>query len=703
MSGYLFAERKGLNLFAKGRSLADDKVTKALDVFSALRGEWDSIHDRALEDLFFLSDDDFAQWDAKDASSRLETGRPVLTVDQLAQHVHQVVNDIRMNTPTINVIPKAGADAETADIFKGLIKNIEYESRADAAYDAAAEFAVKSGLGFLRVDHEYQDDDSFDQVLRIKAVINPQAVYINGVEPDGSDATRCIILDRWDVTDFKSKYPNKSVVCFEDAKNLKEKKDTEQITLAEYFYISDNDKEIALTNNGLLVDFAEGVDYKMRRKVTERTVHRCLLSGADTLEETTFPGKYIPVIPVYGQIAWMKGERSLYSLIRKSKDAQRLYNFWASLETEIIMKQPNAPIMVAEGQIEDYAADWQNPAKSMALRYKTHDVEGNPLPAPIRLAPPAMPSGIVNARREAQDDIKASMGMYDASLGRRSNETSGVAIAHRQQEGAVATFHFGDNLVRSISQVGRVLVNAIPVIYDTPRILNIIGDEEEVETVGVNGAMAEGQEQEYNLIEGRYDVRVTTGASFTTQRQEAAKYFQEIIGNNPALMQVAGDLLFKYQDFPGAQAMAARIKKTISPELLEEEGADQDPQIMALTQQLQQAQAMMQEMQGQLAQAQDESERKDGELQVKAIAEQQKASLEEQKLQVAILKIRVDAEQKEKDRQLKMMEIGLKEQEQERKDTEAALKALGELTEPEEIQETGYAGNQAAFEQGDFG
>lgn len=681
--------------------MTDIKVKKALDVFKGLKNEWGTIHEKGLEDLHFLSDDEFSQWDAEDAKQRIETGRPVLTVDQLSQHIHQTVNDIRMNTPTINVIPKSGGDVETADIFKGLIKNIEYESRADAAYDTAAEFSVKSGLGFLRVDHEYEGD-TFDQVLRIKTVINPQAVYINGVEPDGSDATKAIVLDRWNVSDFKEKYPNKSVVCFEDASNLKEKKDEEQITIAEYFYISEDEKEIALTANGEVVDYADGGNYRMRRKVIERTVHRCLLSGADVLEETTFPGKYIPIVPVYGEISWNKGVRSLFSLIRKSKDAQRLYNFWRSLETELIMKQPNAPVMVGEGQIEDYKEDWANPAKSMALRYKTHDVDGNPLPAPIRLSPPTVPSGIVNASAEARDDIKASMGMYNASLGKRTNETSGVAIAQRKQEGDVATFHFGDNLVRAISQVGRILVNAIPVIYDTPRILSIIGDEEETKEVGVNGQVVEDQEESYDLTQGRYDVRVTTGASFTTQRQEAAVYFQKIIGSNPALMQVAGDLLFKYQDFPGAQAMAARIKKTIPPELLQKDGEEQDPQVVALSQQLQKMQELIQQMQAEGAQLQEKLDDKEAELQIKAMSERHKAEMEEQRLQLDAYKIRVEADQKEKDRQLKLAELGLKEQDQERKDTQTALDVLGEMTEPEEIPVTEYAGNEAAFNKGDF-
>src|SRR5690606_27923693 len=132
-----------------------------------------------------------------------------------------------------------------------------------------------------------------------------------------------------------------------------------------------------------------------------------ILSGEDVLEKTVFPGKYIPLIPVYGDEHWMEGRRSLFSLIRKSKEAQKMFNFWKSLETEMLMKQPQAPVMGPVGAFEGFEEDWRNPSKTMALQYNAVSADGHPIPKPERLPAPTVPTGFVNACRETVDDIKA--------------------------------------------------------------------------------------------------------------------------------------------------------------------------------------------------------------------------------------------------------------------------------------------------------
>lgn len=111
--------------------MTDDVISSAQEKWQRDQSAWSEIYDKAREDLHFLSDDEFAQWDKKDYDARVTTGRPAITIDQLNQFVHQVANDIRMNTPSINVIPaEKDSDVETAEIFKGLIRNIEYTSNA---------------------------------------------------------------------------------------------------------------------------------------------------------------------------------------------------------------------------------------------------------------------------------------------------------------------------------------------------------------------------------------------------------------------------------------------------------------------------------------------------------------------------------------------------------------------------------------------
>lgn len=660
-----------------------DVLKRAQENYQRDKEYWSDIYRKAREDMYFISDNEDAQWGLDDRRERGK--RPCLTIDQLGQFIHQVANTIRMNTPTINIIPGTDADIETADVFKGLIRNIEYRSNADEAYDTASLSSIRCSIGFIFVDHGYVGDTGFEQELTIKRSVNPLQCWLDcdSIEADGSDARRGIKIQTMSVGEFKRRYPRAKVSSFgDDTKS--NYKDDESVNVAEYYEIIEETKEVGLLETGDIQEVAEDVEYSATRALKKAKVMRYILSGAEVLAESRFPGKYIPIIPVYGEEAWIDGKRQLYSLIRKSKDAQRMYNYWKSLETELLMKQPNAPVMAAAGTVENYKDDWQNPGKSMVLRYDHVDADGNPAPKPERLAPPAIPTGIVNAARSTVDDIKATMGIYNASLGEASNETSGVAISRRKEEGDVATYHFGDNLVRSITHVGRLLVCAIPEVYDTPRVIQIIGNEDEPKQIGINGAIAPDQERGFDLTKGEYGVRVITGASFTTKRQEAAEFFQSIVEKQPDLMMIMGDLLFKNMDFSGAQAMAERMKKVVDPKFLDE-NKDQpqiDPEKEQMKLVIQQGEQLLADLQAQLAEAQQQLKNKDGEIQVKAMAEENTAANDQAKIELELLKLRTEQEkiQTERDKirqenEFKMAALAIKQKELELKEQDMHLRA----------------------------
>lgn len=635
----------------------NEVVAEALKLFERDRSAWSSVYQKALEDLEFQSDKPYAQWDDATYSDRKQTGRPVITLDQLSQFVHQVVNDIRQSTPSINCIPAGEAsDPELADIYKGIIKGIEYQSKADIAYDTAATNSVKSSFGFIRVDHDYTSDTGFEQTLCIKRVINPLATYIdsNSVSLDGSDAKHAHVLEDMTVGEFKGRWPDYDAVNFSEKKERKGNAngDAEMVTVCEFFQIEEEEKEVALDEDGSILmaqDDGELPEAKVKRKVKRVTVKRYWLSGQDVLESGTFPGKYIPVIPVYGEEAWIDGKRHLFSLIRKAKDGQMMFNLWASLETELLLKQPQAPVMVPAGSIENYSQDWKSPSKSMALRYDQWDGEGRPFNEPTRLQPPTIPTGIVNAKQESLNDIKSTLGMYSASIGQKSNAISGVAYNAQKTEGDTATYHYAANLNVSIEHVGRVLAAAIPEVIDTPQVIRIIGAEDEPQMIAVNGApMQEGQKRSFDLKAGQVDVRITTGPSYTTKRQETVAALNQLFQAQPQLMQVFGDIYFKNSDFAGAEAMASRAEKLLPQNLKEVEG--QDPaltqvqqQLAAATQEVQQLQLQLQskdaETKADITKAQASVETSQINLQIK----QEEAAIESLKLKLAALQLQTGA------------------------------------------------------------
>jgi len=664
-----------------------DILNRALENYQRDKDHWEEIYRKAREDMHFISDDEDAQWSAEDR--KLRQKRPCLTIDQLGQFIHQVANTIRMNTPTINIIPGTDADVETAEVFKGLIRNIEYRSNADEAYDTASLSSIRCSIGFIFIDHQYVGNNGFEQELVIKRCINPLQTWIDcdSIEADGSDARRGIKIQPISVKEFKRRYPKCEPSSFGEEKNTNYK-DDDSVNIAEYFEMAEETKEVGLNDLGEMQEAMDGEEYRSTRTLKKSKIMRYLLSGKEVLKETSFPGKYIPIIPVYGEEAWINGKRQLYSLIRKSKDAQRMYNYWKSLETELLMKQPNAPIMAGAGQVENYKEDWQNPNKAMVLRYDTHDADGNLMPAPQRLAPPTIPTGIVNAARATVDDIKATMGIYNASLGEASNETSGIAISRRKEEGDVATYHFGDNLVRSITHAGRLLVSAIPEVIDTARIVQTIGGEDEPKQIGVNGAMAPDQERPYDLRRGEFGVRVVTGASNTTKRQEASEFFGEIVKTNPDLMMVMGDLLFKNMDVAGAQAMTERMKKVIDPKFLEENKEQEiDPEKEQMAQVIEQGKQMLEQQQVEMADLQQQLKNKDGEIQVKAMSEQNKTEAENGKLEIELMRLQQEAEKTRQENEIKMIELQLKARELDLKEKEITQRAIQEHENAEREQE----------------
>jgi predicted NBD/HSP70 family sugar kinase len=213
-------------------------------------------------------------------------------------------------------------------------------------------------------------------------------------------------------------------------------------------------------------------------------------------------------------------------------------------------------------------------------------------------------SGLLQAKAGAAEDIKSATGQYNASLGMTSNERSGKAILARQREGDIGTYHYVDNLARAIRHIGRQLVDLIPKIYDTERIARIIGEDGEPSTVKMNPGQQEPVkrivDQEGVLIEkiynpgvGKYDVRVITGPGYATKRQEALESMAQLLQGNPQLWQVAGDLFVKNMDWPGAQDLAKRFKKTIDPKVLADED---DPALAAANQQMEAMAAEMENM-----------------------------------------------------------------------------------------------------------
>lgn len=619
---------------SKHESVSDPIVKEGLEVFDLCVEREQENRANAVEDTKFARLAD--QWHANDRAAREAEGRPCLTINRLPSFIRQVVNDARQNTPSISVRPvDSKADPRTAKVLGGLIRNVENQSDADVAYDTSLESAVTGGLGYFRINTAYSHDDTFEQDIRIKRVPDPASIYGDpySTHHDSSDWNASFVVERMSKAAFQKKYKGADPVDWksDDYTRMDPNwREGDEVQVAEFWTRSEIERDILMLSNGMVM----GVDdYRKQagvlqqlgikpvgqtRKVKSHEVKQHIMNGVEKLETVDWLGRYIPIVPVYGEDVIVEGKRYLRGMIRDAKDPQRMFNYWRTAATELVALAPKAPWVGPTGAFETDSVKW-----STANSESHSHIEYDGATAPTRQPFAGVPAGALQEALNAADDMKSIMGLHDASLGARSNETSGKAIMARQREGDVSSFHFIDNLSRSIRHGGRIILDLIPHIYSTDRIIRTMGADGRPENVPINQPvivrgkeapqpLPEGVDPEnlppeladivhvFDLTAGKYDLSVTTGPSFTSQREESATQMMELLRVFPQAAPVIGDLLAKNLDWQGSEEIAERLK-TLYDATTGAQGAQQngDPQAQQMMQAAQgQMQQMMQAMQG---------------------------------------------------------------------------------------------------------
>lgn len=603
---------------------------------------------RAENDLIFLTGE---QWPEEVRAAREKDGKPCLTINGLPQFVRQVTGQIRQLNPAVRVVAADNqATDDVAEVIGGLIKQIENQADAASIYERAAETAAACGIGHFRVRSEYMEGETFDQELLIEPIHNPFSVFWDPMakHPTRMDSQWCFIAEEMRLEDFKKVYPKadtSSVTGENRPDNVHRWFTKDTVTCAEYFYVEHDEVTIGQMRDGTVVrDPVAAMDVVKKRTIKNPRVMWCKITGQEILEgPTEIPSPWIPVISVTGE-EWHLGEEMYRSsVIRFAKDPQQLYNYSRSAHAETVALQPKAPYIVTPTQIAGYEAFWNqaNQSNRPYLPYTPDDKAG----PPQRAAPPQMSSGLLQEITLAGEDMKRTTGIYDASLGAKSNETSGVAIEARQQESQLGSSIYADNMVKAIHQCGKVMVAMIPKIYDTQRVIRILGDDDQEKAEMINAVMMtqDGPVSVNDMTVGKYDVRISVGPSYDTKRAEARDGMMEFLRVYPAAAQVTADLVAKSQDWPDADKFSDRLRKTLPPgfidpdDMSDEERQQYEQQQQVLAQKQQQQEQMEQEaMRAQLMEQMGKGR--------KAMAEAEKAGAETQKVGAEVMETRADTQ-----------------------------------------------------------
>ena len=566
--------------------MADDKKINETEFMQKARKRFKRSHDATdtqyltmIEDLKFLNGED--HWDQTLKAQRIEDDRPCLVINKLPAFLDQIVGDQRQNRPSGKVRPvDSKADPATAKMLTGLIRNIENISSADVAYDTAFEGAAGCGFGAWRIMAQYADDESFDQELVIKRIRNQFSVFLDpdALEPDYSDAQFGFLTEQVPRDVFEAKWPDKDATPVTDGRD-----DTggwwigDNIRVAEYFDREETKSTLYLVkgeNGGAPTTTAtkpkDDKSILKQRKVTKHKYVWYRISGSQILEgPTEIPGKLIPIVPVLGKEINIEGKVALRGCVRFAKDPQRLYNYYRSYGAETVALAPRAPFLVTAKQLMGYERQWDTQGKKnyQYLYYNPDQMAPGP---PQRQFPSALSSGIQNEVLISDQEFHDTVGIQLAGMGKKSNEKSGKAIVARQREGDVGQFAFVDNLARAMELSIKILLGMIPHVYDMPRVVRILGEDGAESYAQLNEEFVNpetGKPQLFDVTVGKYDVAVTIGPSYSTQRQEAAESMIQFITAVPDSAPAIMDLVAKNLDWPGADEIQERLQKLLPPGL----------------------------------------------------------------------------------------------------------------------------------------
>lgn len=580
------------------------------DMRDEYQADLDFDHDNreeALDDKKFSAGE---QWDQEVLEER--KGLPCLVINTIPQFTAQLVGDWRESRKAIKVVASNDEDADVATVRGDLIRAIEAESRADRVYDSAFESLVQCGDGAFRIAVEYARDDVFDQDIFIRPIEDALSVVWDrySVDPTGRDAKRVFVNDRIPKKEYDRKYGDVSpdMLTSQLLRDITASGwcDDESYQVTEYWRLIERKRLMAMFEDGkvFIVD-ADNIDQlvmqhgqPVKTRVTwcsYAQMHLCtgfgILAG---------PYEYklnrLPIVRMSGRVVNIGGRRVRYGLVRFMKDAARLKNFWRSVGAEQLGYAPKAKWMVTESAVEgrEEALRKAHLSRDPVLIFNDEAVFGQNVQ---RVDPPGIEAALLNEANINAQDMKDVTGIHDASLGIRSNEVSGRAIMARQREGDVANLTFHDNANAAVLEAGDIINQLVPQVMDGTRIARTIGEDEQVKFVKLNDPY---DPNAIDLSVGMFDVALSTGTSYTTKRVEAAQAMMDAIQVWPDLMSVAGDLVAKAQDWPGADKLAERLKKTIPPHFLDEEeggGLGITPeQLQEMQMQLQQLAAENQEM-----------------------------------------------------------------------------------------------------------
>jgi hypothetical protein len=621
------------------------------------------------------------QWDPY-AWSKLE-GRFRGTFDMCTPIVDQISGEIEQSDFGLNVSPSGGdSSIDVAKTYDGLIRNIRNISNADEVFNAASRSNVIGGFDAVEVVQEFVDGDSFDQDLIIKRVPNAvDSVWfdIGSVKQDGSDAKWCVKLIAIPAAEYKERFPDGSNLSVgDDKKNTAYFDVADFVTVGQLYYKKKVNIELVQMSNGAVyrVDdkfesikdelAQQGISEEKRRGRKSWRVNSRLFDGGDWLgdEEVTVFND-LPIIPIYGNFDIFENKVIYFGKLEKLYDQQRTLNYAMSRDIEDGALSPKKKYWGTPEQIEGYEDTIQSlNTNNDAMQLYNHT---DNVPPPFMQGGVEASQGLQTTIANTQQMISASANSFNAQQGNANPMQSGIAGSQQIEQGNIGSIKWFKSLEVMVCQVGRVLINAIPRVYDSTRQVRILEEDGTSSMVTLNDTVFDQETQQNveinDLSKGDYDVVCDFGPAFNSQQKETTQAFLDMAQIDPSFLQQGKDIMLKNLAVPGMDQMAERARVELlnagmipEKQWTDEERAEiqaqqeaeqqqppqEDPMMVAARAEEGKAQAELMKSQTQQQEAQFNAQVKSAEIQL----EQDKIALEREKLQLEAAKFQRSGEAK---------------------------------------------------------
>ena len=304
-------------------------------------------------------------------------------------------------------------------------------------------------------------------------------------------------------------------------------------------------------------------------------------------------------MPVYANFEIVEGKVIWSSMTRRVMDPQRVYNYARSREIEEGALAPRRKPVFSKKQLSDKMTQRQ-----------IAELNTSADPVLIITPDPEMPNvqeiggAVPNPHLQtiaasSAQDLAETGGVYSAQQGQNPRYQSGWAVEQMISKGDAKTTRWLNNTAIAYRRICKMVIHAMPQVYDTEREIRVLNNDGTDEVVTINREVFDQQTQKMvkvsDLSVGKYDIIIDLDRAYKSKRQATAERLVQLAAVDPSLMMEAADIVYGSLDVPGAEEIRERkrlqlLKSGAIPDTQMTDEEKQEADLLIQQQQMQAAQ-----------------------------------------------------------------------------------------------------------------